>query len=66
VNPDDTARMKSGELIPGDFPNYLKPFGKVVIPVYNNKVGIATARRVQNVVNEVFVKGNFVADVIKK
>jgi hypothetical protein len=66
VNPDDTARMKSGELEPGDFFNYIKPFGKVVIPVYNNKVGIATARRVQNVVDEVFVKGNFVADVIKK
>jgi superfamily II DNA or RNA helicase len=66
VNPEDTARMRSGELIPGDFDNYLKPFGKIVIPVYNNKVGIATARRVQNVVDEVFVKGNFVADVIKK
>jgi superfamily II DNA or RNA helicase len=66
VHPEDTARMKAGELVPGDFPNYLKPFGKVVIPVYNNKVGIATARRVENVVNEVFVKGNFVADVIKK
>jgi superfamily II DNA or RNA helicase len=66
VHPEDTARMQSGELNPGDFPNYLKPFGKVVIPVYNNKVGIATARRVQNVVDEVFVKGNFVADVIKK
>jgi hypothetical protein len=66
VHPEDTARMKSGELEPGDFSNYLKPFGKVVIPVYDNKVGIATARRVQNVVDEVFVKGNFVADVIKK
>jgi superfamily II DNA or RNA helicase len=66
VHPEDTARMKSGELEPGDFDNYLKPFGKIVIPVYNNKVGIATARRVQNVVDEVFVKGNFVADVIKK
>jgi hypothetical protein len=66
VNPEDTARMNSGELERGDFSNYLKPFGKVVIPVYNNKVGIATARRVQNVVDEVFVKGNFVADVIKK
>ena len=66
VNPEDTARMKSGELTPGDFDNYIKPFGKVVIPVYNNKVGIATARRVQNVVDEVFVKGNFVADIIKK
>ncbi len=66
VNPDDTARMKSGELKRGDFSNYIKPFGKVVIPVYNNKVGIATACRVQSVVDEVFVKGNFVADIIKK
>jgi superfamily II DNA or RNA helicase len=66
VHPEDTQRMRSGELEPGDFSNYIKPFGKVVIPVYNNKVGIATARRVQNVVDEVFVKGNFVADVIKK
>ena len=66
VHPEDTARMQSGELIPGDLDNYLKGFGKVVIPVYNNKVGVATARRVQNVVDEVFVKGNYVADVITK
>jgi len=66
VHPEDTARMKSGELIAGDFSNYIKPFGKVVIPVYSNKVGVATASRVRNVVDEVFVKGNFVADIIKK
>jgi superfamily II DNA or RNA helicase len=66
VNPDDTDRMMSGELEPGDFSNYIKSSGKVVIPVYSNKIGIATARRVQNVVDEVFVKGNFVADIIKK
>jgi len=66
VHPEDTARMKSGELERGDFSNYIKPFGKVVIPVYNNKVGIVTARRVKSVVDEVFVKGNFVADIIKK
>jgi hypothetical protein len=57
--------MKSGDLTPGDFENYVKPFGKVVIPVYNNRVGIATARRVENVVEEVFVKGNFVTDYVK-
>lgn len=66
VHPEDTARMKSGDLIPGDFDNYLKGFGKVVIPVYSNKVGVATAQRVQKVVDEVFVKGNYVADVIQK
>jgi superfamily II DNA or RNA helicase len=65
VHQKDSERMQSGELIPGDFENYVKPFGKVVIPVYNNRVGIATARRVENVVEEVFVKGNFVADYVK-
>ena len=48
--------MKSGELQPGDFSNYLKPFGKVVIPVYNNKVGIATEKKVifnSNIYNEI-------------
>jgi hypothetical protein len=65
VHQKDSERMQSGDLIPGDFDNYVKPFGKVVIPVYNNRVGIATARRVENVVNEVFVKGNFVADYVK-
>ena len=65
VSPEDTERMKTGDLIPGDFENYAKPFGKVVIPVYDNKVGISTARRVENVVDEVFVKGNFVADYVK-
>lgn len=66
VAPEDTERMKSGELTPGDFDNYSKPFGKVVIPVYTNKVGVATVKRVDTVVDEIFVQGNFVADVIKK
>lgn len=65
VDPEDTSRMKSGELTPGDFSNYIKPFGKVVIPTYENKVGNATAQRVNAVVNEVFVEGNFVADYVK-
>jgi hypothetical protein len=37
-----------------------------VIPVYSDRAGIATARRVENVINEIFVKGNYVADIIKK
>jgi hypothetical protein len=65
VHQKDTERMKNGDLTPGDFDNYVKPFGKVVIPVYNNRVGIATARRVESVVQEVFVNGNFVADYVK-
>ena len=66
VHPEDTARMKSGDLIPGDFGNYQKPYGKIVIPVYSDKSGISTAKRVENVIDEIFVKGNYVADIIKK
>lgn len=66
VAPEDTERMKTGELTPGDFDNYSKPFGKVVVPVYTNKVGVATVKRVDTVVDEIFVQGRFVADVIKK
>ena len=65
VNPEDTKRMQSGELTPGDFDNYLKPYGKIVIPTYSNKVGIGTAKKVNEVVDEVFVKGNFVVDYTK-
>jgi superfamily II DNA or RNA helicase len=65
VHSKDTERMRSGELIPGDFENYYKPFGKIVIPTYNNNVGIATAKRVHSIVNEVFVHGNYVYDEVK-
>jgi superfamily II DNA or RNA helicase len=65
VHPDDTERMKNGELSPGDFDNYMKPFGKILVPTYDNKVGRATAKRVDEVVEEVFMKGNFVADYVK-
>lgn len=66
VHPNDTARIQSGELIAGDFDNYHKPYGKIVIPVYSNRAGIATAQKVNNVINEIFVKGNYVADLITK
>jgi hypothetical protein len=66
VHPEDTSRMQSGELTPGDFDNYQKPYGKVVIPVYSNRDGSNIACRVQNVISEIFVKGNYVADMITK
>jgi superfamily II DNA or RNA helicase len=65
VNPEDTERMKNGELTPGDFSNYVKPYGKVVVPVYSNSVGNATSKRVNDVVEEVFMKGEYVVDYVK-
>jgi hypothetical protein len=43
---DDAARIRSGELIPGDVNNYTKSFGLVVVPVFN-KVGISTHQKIQ-------------------
>lgn len=66
VHSIDSERMATGELIPGDFDNYHKPFGKIVIPTYENGVGKRTANQVNHIVNEVFINGNYVYDEIKK
>lgn len=61
----DSARIRSGELISGDLQNYSKAFGMIHVPVYAN-TGIATSRRLQEVVDTVFVKGDAAVSVIKK
>lgn len=65
LHPEDAKNIQSGELIPGDLDNYAKAYGMIHVPVYSN-VGIATARRVQSVVNTVFVEGDPAISVIKK
>lgn len=62
---DDVKRIQSGELIAGDLSNYSKCFGMIHVPVYSN-TGISTARRVQNIVDTVFVQGQPAISVIKK
>jgi superfamily II DNA or RNA helicase len=62
---DDVKRIQSGELVPGDLGNYSKSYGMIHIPVYSN-TGIATAKRVQNIVDTVFVQGQPAISVIKK
>lgn len=65
LHQDDVNRMKSGELIPGDLDNYTKSFGMIHVPVYSN-VGIATARRLQSIVDTVFIDGEPCISAIKK
>lgn len=62
---NDIARIKSGELIPGDYDNYEKPYGNIVVPVYEN-TGSKIEKQVDYVINEVFVQGNYVYDMIKE
>jgi superfamily II DNA or RNA helicase len=62
---DDAARIRSGELIPGDVNNYTKSFGLVVVPVFN-KVGISTHQKIQAVVDTIFQQGLPAISVVKR
>ena len=62
---DDIQGIKQGTLIPGDTKQYSKPFGLVHVPVYSN-VGISTVKRLEKVVNTVFVQGQPAIATIKR
>lgn len=61
---DDVKRIQTGELVAGDLTNYCKSFGMIHIPVYSN-TGISTAKRVQNVVDTIFVRGEVAVSLIR-
>ena len=57
LHKDDASKIANGSLKPSiNGTNYIKPFGKMFVPVYNN-VGIGTERRLNNVVETIFHKG---------
>jgi len=62
---DDVKRIQQGTLTPGKLQDYTKSFGLVHVPVYSN-VGIATVKRLQNVVDTVFVEGQPAIATIKR
>lgn len=62
---DDVKRIQNGTLTPGKLSDYTKSFGLVHVPVYSN-VGIATVKRLQNVVDTVFVQGQPAISTIKR
>ncbi len=57
LHKDDASKIANGSLKPCiNGTNYIKPFGKMFVPVYNN-VGIGTERRLNSVVETIFHKG---------
>ena len=64
LDKSDAARLKSGELKPQS-EGFKKPFGKMFVPVYNN-VGISTEKRLQNVVDTIFIKGEAQESIINR
>ena len=61
----DAARLRSGDLTPGRLEDYHKSYGLVIIPTFNS-VGISTAKKIQNVVDTVFVNGEPAISTIKR
>jgi superfamily II DNA or RNA helicase len=62
---DDIKGIQSGQIKAGDLDAYTKSFGLIHVPVYSN-TGISTVRRLQSVVDTVFVEGEPAISVIKK
>ena len=53
---DDIAAIQAGTLTPGDLPNYTKSYGFVTVPTFGTK-NAQTVKRLQAVVDAIFVKG---------
>jgi len=65
LHPDDSRRLSEGSLMPGQLKNYHKSYGFIHVPVYSN-VGIATAKRLQNVAETIFIQGEPAISIIKR
>lgn len=61
---NDAKNIRDGKLTAGDIRSYQKPFGLLVVPVHS-QVGINTARRLQKVVDTIFVDGQPAISVMK-
>ena len=56
MNADDAKDIAAGKIAAGDLGNYRKPFGFVTVPIYGN-YGAQIQKRLQSVVDAIFVKG---------
>jgi superfamily II DNA or RNA helicase len=65
LHTDDARRLSEGTLVPGQLENYHKAYGFVHVPVYSN-TGITTAKKMQAVVNTIFVQGEPAISTIKR
>lgn len=65
LHPEDASNIRDGKVAAGDLDSYVKSYGLVHVPVYSN-TGIATARRLQAVVDTVFNEGQPCISTIKK
>jgi superfamily II DNA or RNA helicase len=65
LHKEDSNRIASGELRVGDYKNYKKPYGMVVLPISDNKSKVI-AGAVETVIHKSFVCGEIVTQEIVK
>ena len=65
LNKDDAADLSSGKIAAGDYAMYRKPTGFVTVPVFKN-YGDRTIKRLQNLVDTIFVQGKPAISVINR
>lgn len=65
IHKEDSDRIASGELKVGDYRNYKKPYGLVVLPISDDKSKII-AQAVESVIYKSFVMGEVVSQEIVK
>jgi superfamily II DNA or RNA helicase len=63
MHQDDIKRIQQGTLQAGDLSNYTKSYGFVTVPTFGTK-NAHTVKRLQNVVDAIFVKGVPPASII--
>ena len=61
MHKEDRQAIAQGKFKPGQFDMYKKPCGKIIVPVSQGVASKRIVQQLQNVVDAVFVKGEFVA-----
>ena len=62
---DDAKGLRDGSIQPGALGQYTKSFALCIVPVFD-KVGISTSRKVQSVVDMIFIKGEPACSAINR
>lgn len=65
LHTEDARRLSEGTLVPGQLEDYHKAYGFVHVPVYSN-TGIVTAKKMQAVVDTIFVQGEPAISTIQR
>ena len=65
LHKDDIDGLKCGKIEAGNLSQYTKPVGICIVPV-TTKVGISTAKRLRNVVETIFVEGDYAKEVVTR